>query len=215
MSKIDFEIPNVRDAPHGRWRYTHPISGHIFDHYDYSTIEREVIAHNKGNGYEMPPDWREVFQDAMCKENKWGKETCRRIVGGRIARSAISFADAMSFGKVLLKFFTSKKTDAGKFVDQEEANRRAEICRNCPLNVAESWSCGSCSQMIQDLVQSISGEKKTPYDNELGFCGICHCSLKASVHYPLEAQAKGVNDEMVEKFKETGYCWKTGVGDYR
>lgn len=211
MSKIDFEIPSVRDAPPGGWKYKHPISGHTFEHFDYVTVYRDVVAHNKGNGYEMPDDWQEVFHDEMCKQNKWGKEVCRRITGGRIARAAITFASAMAYGKVLLKFIKS----GGKFVEQSEAENRAEICRNCPLNVSESWGCGSCSQKVHDLVQSILGERNTQYDSELGFCGICHCSLKASVHYPLEAQAMGVDDEMVEKFKQVEHCWKRDVAYYR
>lgn len=155
----------------------------------------------------MPDDFVEVFHDEMCKQNSWGIKTCRRINGGRIARSALLFSQAFSYGKVLWEFLKS----GGKFVPQEEAEERAAICRNCPLNVPESWGCGSCSQRIHDLAQEVLGERKTALDSELGYCGICSCLLKASVHYPLLAQEKGLTDEMKEKFKEVPHCWKKSI----
>ena len=204
MSKIEFEIINIEEAPPSGWKYKHPISGVSFSHFDYTTLFRQVVEHNKGNGYEMPDDWLETFHDEMCKQNRWDKRTCRRINGGRIARSAVIFAQAFAFGKVLLEFFKA----GGKYVEQEVAEERAEICRNCPMNVAESWGCGSCAQKIHDVVQELLGPRETRADKELGFCAICSCSLKASVHYPLEAQAKGVTEEQAEKFAEVSHCWK-------
>lgn len=210
MSKIDFEIRDLSVGPRDGWRYKHPISGQEFNHFDYATVEREVYQHNKGNGYEMADDWREVFQDEMCKQNGWGKETCRRIEGGRIARSAVLFASAFAYGKVLHAFLEA----GGKYVSQEEAENRAIICRNCPLNGPANWGCGSCSQRIHDLVETIIGKRYTKQDDQLGYCGICHCSLTASVHYPLEAQAKGLTEEQKEQFKEvSSYCWKAKINE--
>lgn len=172
------------------------------------------MAHNKGNNYEMPPDWEEIFHDELCKQNPhYGIQTCQRISnGGRIARSAVMFAAAFSYGKVLLEFIKA----GGQYVSQEEANERASICRGCPMNGRENWGCGSCSQRIQELVEKLLGKRETPLDADLGYCGICSCSLKASVHYPLEAQAKGVTDEMMESFESvSNYCWKAKIKQYR
>lgn len=65
------------------------------------------------------------------------------------------------------------------FVDQQEADRRAKICANCPKNLR--GICVSCvgNEFFDIFGWFIRAGKKTPYDSILGTCSVCRCLLRA------------------------------------
>ena len=87
------------------------------------------------------------------------------------------------------------------FVDQEEANRRALTCANCPQNL--HGICTGCvgSEFQDILAQFVRAGRKTPYDQALDTCKVCGCLLRAKVHVSMEVLEK------LPKHTFPSNCW--------
>ena len=135
-------------------------------------------------------------------------DECEQYIGEKPFRPhRISLSDVIRGTQVMAAF----KLAGSPLVDQVEANRRAALCVNCPLNMSFSLPCGGVCSELKRLVTSMVGQSKTKYDERLHACCICHCFLHAAVWLPLEIQCLGVTDEMKEHFKAllpTIDCWK-------
>lgn len=86
------------------------------------------------------------------------------------------------------------------FVDEEESQRRAKICLGCPFN-RNPKTC-ACSAIWKFLDTIIPARRLIP---NLHVCGICGCSLGASVLAPgnvIAASLKGRDLALPP------YCWK-------
>jgi len=103
----------------------------------------------------------------------------------------------------------AKTALTGTIIDQQTAEQRALICSRCVANVTVP-GCSACSG-LSNLVASLKGAKKTPYDHLLKACGVCLCANEAQVWYSAEDLAKGVTPEMMATYKEIAEsdgCWK-------
>lgn len=73
-------------------------------------------------------------------------------------------------------------------VAQEEANARAKVCSECPLNnVAnyEHWQKIPAATAIKSRIARLNGLKlSTPYDQKLGLCDGTYCPTAYLVHAP-------------------------------
>ena len=98
-------------------------------------------------------------------------------------------------------FMSSIFKGSGALVPQEEANRRAKICANCPKNL--HGICTSCaSNEFQDIFRwFVAKGRKTPYDSVLDTCSVCGCLLKAKVHIAIE------DLEKLQKHSYPSNCW--------
>lgn len=201
---LEFEVANVHECPPGGWHYVQPESGRVFESYDYSTWINQIRDHRLANGYPISADWELELQNDLCRRHpEWGNVVCHRLDGKSFPRR-LSFSATLSFLNMLGQWV--KK--GAHFVTQEEAERRANICATCPMNVPIAFGCAVCYSQVQEVIAWLGGQTKTERDDQLGICGICSCSLKPSVHFPLEAQQANLTDEMKEQFKSLGYCWK-------
>jgi len=87
------------------------------------------------------------------------------------------------------------------FVTQEEANRRAKICVECPHNVKpEDTGLAAWADMV--AYHATKGHT-TEHDSKLFTCSICSCPLKAKCHLGGDL---GVSAELKKKLPE--YCWQ-------
>ncbi len=68
-----------------------------------------------------------------------------------------------------------------------EADRRAEICVNCPKNVAWRGGCGSCSSSTLAVLQQLKQLKKTRFDGSLRACQVAGFELTTAVWLPYSA----------------------------
>lgn len=86
-------------------------------------------------------------------------------------------------------------------VPQEEANRRAKICANCPQSL--SGICTSCmgNEFFDIFGWFLRAGRKTPYDAGLGVCAICGCLLTAKVHVSSETLFE------LSRHTYTPNCW--------
>ena len=65
------------------------------------------------------------------------------------------------------------------FVSQEEAERRAAICRACIMN-STTPGCFGCNG-VRSLISKIKGSRTTDQDSELRQCGVCGCDNSVKV----------------------------------
>jgi hypothetical protein len=203
---IEFEIKNRSSTPPQGWKYTQPESGATFAHYDYITWKNSILSHRKANNYPIPDDFEDDLVNEACKQNPhWPGSVCKRLASPRgHARKKLGWKEAFAFLRVLEAFVKQ----GGALVDQEEANRRAEICARCPKNIPIASSCGACETGLRSLLKFLIRDKKTWADAEIESCGVCGCNLKASVWFPLEVQQQGLSEEQKAEFRSIDYCWK-------
>ncbi len=185
-------------TPPDKFTFRFPQDGFLASHIDRLEWFAVIDKHYKDNGYEQPSDWREIAENALCR--RLSGEWC---IGG----SAHSFINTRFTFDDLLR--GAKTALTGTIVDQETANQRALICSRCVANVPVP-GCSACSGLA-NLVSSLKGAKKTPYDNLLKACGVCLCANEAQVWYSAEDLANDVTPEMMATYREIAEsdgCWK-------
>lgn len=97
----------------------------------------------------------------------------------------------------------------GPFVDQLEANRRAEICSRCPYNITYRKPCtGLCPELVA-VIKAVKGDRHTPYDHEQKACSVCSCLTQANVWVRLDISLSGMDELMKKQFRHVNGCWKT------
>jgi hypothetical protein len=189
-------LNDVMKVPPGGWRYTQTDTGMELSGGDYYSLRERVRRHRQLNALAVGPELDDEIQAQIC--DRIGPvaraQFCRDKVvrvgdGGR----SVEFAD--------VKHFLSTVSKLRRFVSQTEANRRAEICASCPRN-SPIAGCTGCRNLV-GLLFNVIGNRHTPLDTRLGACGVCGCSLAASVHVPLE------NFPIVKGHVYPDWCWRT------
>ena len=93
-------------------------------------------------------------------------------------------------------------------VTQQEAERRAGICRGCPNNQkAYILGCKECSNIVGKIASGIFsavGDKKTSQDSHLENCAVCACNLRILVHCP----EKVLSDHKDPNHVFPSFCWQ-------
>lgn len=101
----------------------------------------------------------------------------------------------------------------GGWVEQEEAERRAEICAGCPWNnYLDDAACFGCFGLSEKVLKII-GNRKTRLDDSLRFCSRCGCSNAVSVFVPMDILARA---HKLEEFPDDvggQPCWKKAYAD--
>jgi hypothetical protein len=147
--------------------------------------------HIVSKGQVPPVDLYSLVQDSLCRSNLGWKfcvpcqKTTARVSAGAVIR----------WIKAMFKFAKAGFT----LVSQEEAERRAEICAGCPLQVATPAMCWGCHG-IAGLLPMIAGSRKTRLDSKLEACSVCGCFNSVAVHIPLDCQES--------KGEYPPHCWK-------
>jgi hypothetical protein len=181
--------------PPGGWRFE--IDGTTVVGSSYVSLFNTVMDFADTHGVEVPPvDTEQWFQDQLCRQNT--DIQCEVVAPVTNATRVVSAGDALRFLKVLKNWLSS----GAHLVPQAEAERRSEICAQCPLNI-EITGCSSCMGIASKIFE-LTGGRRTRFDNQLKGCGACGCVNRSQVWVPLDVLAKGVSPEM--KFPEA--CWK-------
>jgi hypothetical protein len=170
--------------PGGKYPYTQlPETGFRFAEIDFESLLRVVKDHRKANSIPIGSNFRAEIEDASAREilqlfpNYEGviDETGTRAISkGR----GIDLSDIRSFLNVMSGWLAKGL----QFVDQSEAERRADICVRCPMNV-DIPACFGCSG-VTATVAAIKGNHSTSKDDRLRVCGACKCNLQTKVFFP-------------------------------
>lgn len=180
--------PNI--GTEHKWRYAQPETGAVFTGFAYSLMRDKVVKHRKA--MDIPFD-EVTFMDELCRQNTAIECSGRPADPSR----QLTLADVR-------RFFSTLSAWDGTFVDQGEAERRASICIQCPMNVTVA-GCKGCSGVLKWAKEKLGGNT-TSKDRALESCRICGCFNSVSVWVPLEAQN-------VEGLEFPVHCWKVAAGD--
>lgn len=94
-------------------------------------------------------------------------------------------------------------------VDQETANRRAEICSTCDRNQrleGMEKSIGTVGHVLHSIAEAKREMKlATPFDEKLHQCAACLCVTATKVWAPAEHVVKGITPEIEKELSEK--CW--------
>lgn len=102
----------------------------------------------------------------------------------------------------LNQWFTSAAADPG--VSQQEADRRAKICLQCPKNKDyAAGGCGACTAQVIRLQFIYTRNRKAQGADELGCCDVLSSPLQAAVW---SDALPGYSDEQKEQLPT--YCWR-------
>lgn len=170
-----------------------PINGGMI--YSWDLLVNEVKSHRQAYDGDLAIGWEGRMEHEFCCQNP--QAGCQHHVPSKDL--SISKSDISRFAYSVQSFIEQ----GGDYVPQEEANRRAEICMQCPYRI-ENTFCSACQGLVGFLTSAVFGTRTTPYDDKLGNCGVCKCYNKIAVHWPLEAQStEGLtNDDFPD------HCWK-------
>lgn len=122
----------------------------------------------------------EDIHEQIC--NRLGPEHCRPNKGEdwrpikRDFTRNLDSEQAVAFTKGFIEFVKGH----GETVAEPEAQRRAEICRSCPLNM-KAEGCAGCSTLYHLINAVLPSGRQLP---GLDLCAACGCGLKAKVWMP-------------------------------
>lgn len=139
-----------------------------------------------------PPDLAKQIENALCSRLA-GNLNC---VPCEKTKQTLGFNAIVRWVRAMYQFAIQSKFE---LVSEQEAERRAEICAKCPMQISASgcWGCKG----IAGMLPAIAGARKTKYDPQLKACGICGCYNAVSVHLPTDIQ----QDSNLEF---PPHCWK-------
>lgn len=190
----------IRSPRGGIYFWRDPITGVELQATTGDMLYDRAVAERTANGVPMGLEfWDSVMAD-VCRDYP---DECSNVDPNQPRRRGWSMGDIVRGTLVMM----NHKLNGSELVSQEEATRRAGICAVCPHAAYFSKPCTGLCRDLANLLGS-TGQKSTPYDNDLRACGICGCWTKVSVWFPLETQCVGVTDEMKAQFKVTSRCWK-------
>jgi len=162
----------------------------------------EIAIHRARNSLDLSPGWQDRVVSEMCAQNGWTGAVCFDREAD--ASQGISSGDVKNFLNVLGNVLAS----GGSLVEQEEAERRAAICTECPQNIEVPGCLGMCPGSVAKLLLRFAAAfqgrtLQTSRDAELKSCGVCGCANAAQVHVSLETLARVRGD-----FVFPAPCWK-------
>lgn len=171
----------------------------------FEMLFNKAVAYRRANSLPMGLDFEDEIEAAVCARYPAECEHNKRAIGVSLVAPGLYDVARASMAMI------NHKLDGSQLVSQEEANRRAQICRNCPFRAQMTLPCSRCFSALENVVGWITGSRGTPFDEKLSACGICRCYISASVWLPVDVQCVGTTEEMREKFsvaKEVSNCWK-------
>jgi hypothetical protein len=181
-------------CPPDGFRYVFPQDGFVCHAWTYQDWVQTARNHLTANQAEVPLSLEEEMQHQLCLTLPPG--WCAYDDDNRVRPStSLEWNDVMEG----LKTFARWIAQGCQYVAQSEADRRAEICSRCYLNV-NVQGCTGCQKAVQEVV----GAKSSKYDDALRTCAVCRCFLRAKVHFPISTL-----DTESRKMQQMypGFCW--------
>lgn len=194
------------EVPPGHFNFVCPDTGYRVKELSKQGMFTRIEKHYAANGLTLPDNWKEVVEDRLCQSLPPG--WCRYADGasGNGLNCKVD-ADAITGGvKALAHLVWETFKGADIFVDQAEANQRAEICAKCQLNV-DAGVCMGCGMMkaVIDQVGKIKGSRTTEWDHLLQNCCVCGCRNDAIVHIRKDILQTGETED--KRARRPAWCW--------
>jgi hypothetical protein len=189
-------VQNSRVTPPGGWQWR-ASDGQLITATGFDTFMSKVRAWHEANG--VPLDV-EAFEDALCRSLGIEDTHCAQPPKFRPSAGFPTLGDLKSFLNLLR--IRMNTPDEDRVVEQAEAERRASICRTCPMNrrVDGCLGCGGVLKMVREIV----GARTTTHDAALETCSVCHCFIRAKI-WVSKGILDQVEDGMDREYPE--HCW--------
>lgn len=187
-------------VPPEGWRFLdHQI---LFQEQTFNDLVKKVIDFRSANSFDIGNPEQEIM-DSICRNFP---STC--IDMPSVHNTPIE--RIKSFVQTLFNYFV----DGAQLVQQEEADRRAEICVQCHANLdgGQARTQGCCgAKNIEDKTievtrKQILKEKKTSVDDRLKSCFVCGCENKLAVWFPVKYLLKKEDANAFPVF-----CWRKDI----
>lgn len=189
-------------VPPGMYRAIMP-DGHVIKEAGRENWFARIRQHYKNNGYALPEDWKEYYQDQWCRTAPPGY--CQTQSGIPVNKEAVKLTiEDLKHGMQVLWNITRHPDP---LVSRDVATERAAICAACPGNV-DVPGCKPCIQ-LSNTIGDIRGKGSTPSDSYLRTCFACKCSNQAQVWVKKEILESVVTDVQYRMMREMNpSCWK-------
>lgn len=161
----------------------------------------KIIRFCNVNSLPVPGNLEATIQAYMCPRIPDGFCT---TPGSKESIPGLTLAKVKDFTRLIATRAFARATVF--LVPQDEAERRAKICVECPKN--SSQDCTVCHGLLQ-LVRQLVGRRETKYDAYLGTCALCSCLLRVKVH--VSAEALRVATQPPERSQLPPNCWLRNV----
>lgn len=195
-------LKNLSQSPPGNWTFRHP-SGFTSSAVTFSSLVSKVVQYRSNSreprvseGFNRVAD---EVEDHICKRLS-PEDQVAHCATGFSTPHGIHWTEVVRFLKTLAKWAGSGFVK----VEPSEAERRAAICVNCPLNVGMR-GCAICKLTVGGLRSQVLADSSTSHDDKLLACGVCGCDNKAQVHVPLDVLKAGSRE-----LNYPDWCWKRG-----
>jgi hypothetical protein len=160
-----------------------------------------VVQHYKANAIQIPNNLMDFITEYACRNGadcSYDEVEIPKPAG----RKSLQIGDVIRFSMSLLHGLT---VGGGK-VNQEEANRRADICAGCRFNRNPLGCTGCNARVLKEAVKTFSQHGSTPVDDKLQSCEFCGCFIRSMVWFPIETLHKFADATENENLPD--YCWK-------
>lgn len=181
-------------CPPDGFRYVFPSTGYVVHDWTYDAWLEKGRAHVAANKLPHQESLEQDMNDQLCKTLPPGWCNFDDPARPRVSTS-LTWDDVQRGVEV----FTGWIKSGMETVSQKEAERRADICSRCYLNV-NVQGCSACHQAVKVLALRY----KTKHDASLKTCAACRCFLRAKVHFPLSILDKN-NPGAQALYPE--FCW--------
>ncbi len=186
----------------GEYRWRDPITNVEVVGTHWNMLMNRIYDERRANGIPCGIEFEKEVEEALCRDYPAECE----INDPRFPRhkARLGFSEIIAGTRLLLKV----KLGNVPLVQQEEANRRANICATCPFNIEFQRPCAGLCGELYSLVKSIIGAASVAGEERLRSCSLCGCFLGAAVWLPVDVQRSVLTDDQKMQFDNVPNCWK-------
>lgn len=164
------------------WYYEASTDSWIFGG-DYKSLTESVREHLVTNSLPVPADLDGAVQELICAMAPAGwKGGCVEANPTAAPVNYVTWANMKRWFKTMLSYSKDRT-----LVEQSVAEARASTCLQCRKQVPKAeCRTGGCGGSVAGFITQLAIHRSTPYDENLGACGVCGCTLAAMIHFPNE-----------------------------
>lgn len=200
---MDYKIEQLIETPPGGWVYSikelHPSVGTCGPCNALPDLLKEIAKRYAANAMEVPADIKQRVANQMCPRLKPG--WCEPQRPGFVSVLLRDLSTVVSGTRNLISWLASGAPQ----VDDELADARSGVCKDCPYNALPS-GCFSCnSAELLNLIESASKAEPTKWHSYLNACHICGCALKVKIRIPAALLRANLSADKLALFPV--WCW--------
>lgn len=196
-------LKDKMQVPPGGFKYFQPESRATVSSNTWDRLIADIREHRIANSIPIGPLFDAEIQDSLCAKLPAGCPDCEHYDPNYTAPPTVptTFQQAITFLKVMTKLTLRGRSG---LVDKAEADRRAGICRGCPLNKPID-GCTTCRNLVKYVAEAV-GNLKAAGSESLEGCAVCGCENRAAVWIDKELQLSAQPAEVRAAFPS--WCWK-------